>query len=634
MFEAFAIGIRLRLLDSVTGGLVSMAGQFSAFNRHVDGSKANLAQLEEKLKRIKMMGIVGGAMMGAGVAGLAMFKAPLEEAAKFDQQVAKFKLFGLGDAVNSEATKFAKGMNIIGTSYTDAMRHMNEAQGVFRESGLSGSAALAGAKLAAPLLSKIDFATESLDDESRARMRTSSLAMLRFVELRGGLNSPGAFSNIADAGWKAIQTSGGNINWEQLRQFMARGGVAAQGLNNTALFGELEPVIGEMKGSTAGNALMTAYNRLVGGVRIPNQIAHLLAENGIWDPSKVIWNSQGGIKAFKGNPLRDFSTFSQDPMQFYQRDILPMYAKMHLDTPQDRARENTLLFGRTGGAFFSLIDRQQAIAARSVAAQAKAMGVDASVNVAAQTPQGKLNDLTAKWKNLLVELGNTVMPAVIKGVEGLTSGLKIAVDFMHQFPALSKGIIIGFAILAGLVAVGGAITLATAGFIALSMSLGLGKTGLGAKLLEAAIGLKAIGAAIPEAAVGAGPKGASKAATAARVAGQAFFWTAVYESIDTAWNGKLGSIDFNSWSALSSSFKGAMGAQSTSATRGQGGVSPYIAAPAGQPIHITVPVKLDSKTIAAPVAKVIAKAAAAPQTGISGFDGSLSPAPAGGIGGY
>src|SRR5579863_4194192 len=258
MFEAYSVGIRLKLIDGVAAGLAGLSSSFAIFNRHIATSQAGLTGIEMQMRRLRTMGLVGGAMAGVGVAGLSLFKGPIEEAAKFQQQVQKFKLYGLGDAVTAEATKFAQGMNIIGTSYTDAMRLMNEAQGVFREGGLSGSAALAGAKLAAPMLAKIDFAAAGLDDETRARMHTQGLAMLRFIEMRGGLQDAKKFNEIADAGWKAIWTSGGNVNWEQYRQFMARGGVAAQGLSSEALFGKLEPIIGELKGSTAGTALMTA----------------------------------------------------------------------------------------------------------------------------------------------------------------------------------------------------------------------------------------------------------------------------------------------------------------------------------------------------------------------------------------
>jgi len=62
---------------------------------------------------------------------------------------------------------------------------------------------------------------------------------------------------------------------------MAKAGTAAFGLSNKALFAELEPIIGELKGSSAGDALMTAYNRLNGIIKLPNQVTHDLMKMGI-----------------------------------------------------------------------------------------------------------------------------------------------------------------------------------------------------------------------------------------------------------------------------------------------------------------------------------------------------------------
>lgn len=458
MFEAYRIGVTIALTNQVTGGLVGMSKQFLS-------TEKDAAKLKATLNEIKLLGTAGAALGAVGVAGLSALKGPLEEASKFQQQVAKFKLFGLGDQMTEEAAKYAKSMNSMGTSATENMRLMVEAQGVFREAGLQGPAALEGAKLAAPTLANIDYATSAFDDESKARMHSQSLSMLRFVEMRGGLQSPEAFNNIADAGWKAIQSSGGNVNWEQMRQFMARGGVAAQGMSNEALFAKMEPIIGEMKGSAAGTAYMTAYNRLIGGVKVPNQVAHLLADNGIWDEKKIEWNSQGGVKRFNGNPLIAAATLNRDPVEFYEKNILPMYAKMNGGkglSQDERNRENLLIFGRTGGAMFSLIDKQLATIHKSVAANEKALGIKASVDVTNETMAGQMLRLHKQWSDLMLELGVTVLPLAIKAARGLIDILKPMIQWMREHERLTKALVIAFAGLSILATIGGMILVFTA----------------------------------------------------------------------------------------------------------------------------------------------------------------------------
>ncbi len=95
-----AVAVRLRLIDSVSTGLISMAGQFMTLNRHMVASRAQLRAFEADLKRIKTMGLLGGVAFGVGAAGLYAFKTPLEEAKKWTQEAARFASLGFGDKVN------------------------------------------------------------------------------------------------------------------------------------------------------------------------------------------------------------------------------------------------------------------------------------------------------------------------------------------------------------------------------------------------------------------------------------------------------------------------------------------------------------------------------------------------------
>jgi hypothetical protein len=565
--------------------------------------------------------MMGGAMLArGGEVELGMLQAPIDEAARYQSAVARFQLFGLGDRLNADAIKFARSMKIVGTSMTDAVNYMAEAQGVFRESGLQGSEALRGAKLAAPMLAKIAFATSGLDEESQSRLHTQSLAMLRFIEMRGGLNSPAAFNGIAEAGWKAIRSSGGNVNWEQLRQFMARGGVAAQGLSNKALFGELEPVIGELKGSTAGNAWMTSYNRLVGGVRLPNQVAHLLADNGIWDASRIVWNSQGGIKRFNGNPLRDMQTFSSDPVAFYEKNILPMYQRMHLDSTEDRARENTLIFGRTGGMLFSLIDRQMENIKHSVEAQNKTLGIDASVNVAKGTYQGQLLNYHKQMQNLQIALGTQILPMLIRGLQWLNPHLAQAAAWIGRHSTLTKGLLVLFAGIGTLAMVSGAVVSVGGAFTLISGAITAGG-GLAAGLAGVSTGLTALAPAMA-------------AVVAAMLAWKAGSAAGKYISDHYVSGTKFGDW-LGSAEAHTLAFFGNKDAKEAIANNAKwkAHLASNYTGNAGHAIQVHSKVYLDKREVGRAVTQHQTREAMRPQTGMSSFDGSMMPGPIGFVGG-
>lgn len=459
-FEAYSVAVKLSLVNHTSMALSAISADLMRVNRGAAAAQAGLAGLHTEMIKIKRLGLIGGAMAGAGFGMLSMLKGPLEEAKLFEQQMGKFKLFGMSDAQNTEALNFAKNMNIMGNSARENLKLMTEAQGVFRESGMAGSAALDGAKLAAPYLAKINFSASTLDEESAAKLKTSSKAMLRYVDMSGGLQSAAKFNELANAGWKLTQTSGGAVDWEQLRQYKARAGVSGQYETEEGL-AMMEPIIAELKGSTAGFASRTAYNRLNGIIKVPNQVASELLKNGIWDKDKVTLNAMGGIKAFNGNPLKDSALMMQNKIKFYEKNFKPMYDKANL-SPEERARKNAMFFGSTGGMEFSLIDKQLPAIHRSLDAYHQAKTVDESYKVAGGTLAGQEADLHAKWKNVMLELGVTILPMAINSAQGLTAALKGFTEFAKNNPGVIKALTVAFVALGVSMAFGGTVILLTA----------------------------------------------------------------------------------------------------------------------------------------------------------------------------
>lgn len=484
--EAYKIAVKVSLVENVTRGLQMMA-------RHFKSTDADAKALEARLKSIGKMAAIGGVLMGGGLGGLALLKGPLDEAAKYQTLLERFKQFGMGDAAMKDAEKFVEAQDIMGASQRDMMRYFVEAQGVFRESGAHSVAEqLAAAKAAAPLMAKMNFAMMGLSEDARHATEAKQQDILRFADSMGGVNHPARFAALLDAGFKAVQSSGGNVDFSQFRQFVSKGGTAAYGLSGRSMFADLEPIIGEMKGSTAGTALMTAYNRLNGIVKLPNQVAHELVKNGIWDGSKIVWNSQGGIKAMTGNPLRDQGLYSSDPVEFYRQKMMPMYASQHLNDAQ-RLRENALIFGRTGGSFFNLIDRQMPTILRSRDAYNKAHGITPEYEAVGKTFQGREGALTAKWQTLMLIIGKDggILDMATKGLGLLGEGLRKIITFARAHPVLTKLAVAGFALMSVFAIVGGGIALISAGFSGLAVLAPVLSIGIGA----ASIAFAAIAAA-------------------------------------------------------------------------------------------------------------------------------------------
>lgn len=378
--------------------------------------------------------------MATGYFGFRLLKGFVDEAARYQTMTEKFRQFGMGQAATEEALRFAETTRVRGSSATDMLKYLVEAQGVFSESGrTSVEEQLRAAKLAAPVLARINFASRGLDEHQREASTAKQMDMLRFTETAGGLKSPERFNELMDAAFRAIQSSGGNVDFTQYRQFMAKAGTSAFNLSNKALFAELEPIIGELKGSAAGDALMTAYNRLNGIIKLPNQVTHDLMAMGIWDASKIELNSLGGVKRFRGNPLIDAQLFSQSPVEYYENVILPLYRRHHY-TEEQKQRENALIFGRTGGKMFSLIDKQLETIHHRIDAYGIARGLNDAYVAVGVTYNGKAIDFHKKWQNLQRVMGKDggLLDTFTQGLDTLTHSLQQMADIAHRHPEMAK----------------------------------------------------------------------------------------------------------------------------------------------------------------------------------------------------
>jgi hypothetical protein len=429
MSDVYKIGISVVLGNLVSAELLKIVGQFGSADKAALGFAGKL-----------------GLVAGAATILVAGLSAGVREASKFETELAKFRMYGLGDKINEDAKNFAMNMKIAGLNFTDAMHFMNEAQGVFRQSGRSDASALDAAKIAAPVLAKIAFIDKALYGKDDASAHSpESLAMLRWIDMTGGANDPTGkrFNELADVGFRLKTTSGGQIDWEQLRQFRARAKTAGFSFSDE-MYAMAEPIIGELKGSTAGTSLATAYNRAHAIIKVPSQGVGEYLKLGLWNKNDVEVNSLGGIKKLHGDPLVDAKGYDQNFIKWYFDHVIPIYDKMGLDKDQ-RIRENALLFGSTGGNIMSLVDRQRDLIGASALAFGKAHHIDQGYEDAMGTPSGKSVAITSEWSKLLTHIGEDVLPiwnVALKATLSILEGANWLFEWTHKPHPLSDASVV------------------------------------------------------------------------------------------------------------------------------------------------------------------------------------------------
>ena len=484
----------------------------NVLNNQLIGAHGNVTSLNSTMGKLA----ISAAAVGAGLLILSSFKAPLSEAEKMQTQMAKFAQFGMSDAVNAQANQYARSVKVMGASAREMLTYMTEAQGVFRESGDSNAAnQLVGAKIMAPIMAKIHFAQAAL---GRGEMTDADdRNMLRFIEDRGGATDPNQAVKIAENGYKLLNSSGEQVHWGDLKDLIVRSAALGRTMSDQGI-SELEPIIAAMHGGTTGSGLRVAYNRMMGFQRlIPHQAIDEYLKLGLWDSKSIEFNSQGGIKKFNSNPLKDADLESSRPVQWYVQDFLPAIAKKYGQSilgnddhaKNAREREINLIFGggSTGASVYTRIDQMLPNIGLSVASQLKAAGIDKSDKLAAETYAGQKIALAASWQTLMMHTGEVVLPAVIKGLKLMDSVVTGITSFAENHPTIFKVIIGGFAALGVALVAFGTLAFFSVGIAAIAAAgpvlAGLGTAIMGVFAASGPIALAVAGIAGLGLAVGA-----------------------------------------------------------------------------------------------------------------------------------
>lgn len=631
MFEAWKIGVRVSVLDYASIGLRAISGAFMR-------TEADAAKLEKRIQSIHSQLLKGGLMVGAGVGILAAFKVPLEEAKKFQTETARFASLGFGDQVNDQAVQFAKGMRTIGTSTVENMALVSDAMAVFKN--------LDHAKFAAPIMAKMKFANEAMfGKEAGGANERKFMDMLKVIEFRGGLSSEKEFDTQANYVQQVIAGSRNRVDATALLQALKTGGVALSRRHNDAFYLGSEPLIQEFGGSRYGTAAMSIYQNLVqsrGTITAQQELYRL----GLLDPAKVQFNKLGMLKkalpgAFVGSSVLE----NEGELALLQKVLLPAFKAKGITSDEDIIREFGMILGnRTGSGLMSRIYQQRDQIAIQSAANAHAQNIDQMAGAANKTLAGKEIDFHAKFNNLLLQTGNTVLPMAVRALEILNPMLERMARWMQQHPTMFGLVIKGLIGLSAALIGFGALNIISAGF----KGLGLALKGFGG-LIQIARGLVGVAGGLTMVASAAGVfmaayagwkaggwlNGKIDAATAAATGNKNDTWASAFYDKSHPFNPLTGKREFSLHSAIfgtSDDIKKGRELEMQYSKYATG--SPYIASSSQQMVQVSTTLNVDGRAMAKAVTTHQAKAATAPQTGISGLDSSQGPLPIGATGSW
>ncbi|MGE7139653.1 hypothetical protein ACQKIE_18660 [Luteibacter sp. NPDC031894] len=441
-------------IASVNATLATQQQRMAGINKQQQRMAAARSQMHATQAVGAHMAIGGAAAMAAGHGVLGAVRPTLDEAKAFQQQVAQLRSQGIGDAAVADAVKFARGMDVIGSSATDNLKLLKEANSVLRD--------MHEAEQVTPYLARMKFGIESVmaqgghGDGHGENAETMFMDLLKVAELRGAAKNPESLKRVLDFATQAYVSSGGMVKPEDLLNMIKTGGIAAKQLDDSSFFFGLLHTMQEMGGHRAGTGLATAYQNWAAG-RSTQQSAEELAQLGLLEKGSVKYGSTGHITKVLPGGLKDADLYRTNPFEFLMTRVVPkINPGGALNDQQVVSKINALFSGRKGGDLFASLYLERANIAKHLAAAPKAYGVDALYKEGGGTAGGMELDLEAKKRDLYRELGTQILPLYVAGLGKLVAILRRVNAFAEAHPRIAKAFTVtagGFGLI--MTAVGG-----------------------------------------------------------------------------------------------------------------------------------------------------------------------------------
>lgn len=454
------------LRDAVAASTKQMEAQQQRL-RQLSQQQQRMGAARDAMTRTQAMGshmAVGGlAAMATGQHVLGALSPAMDEAKAFQTQMAQLRAMGVGEATVTDAVKFARGMDIMGTSATENLKLLKESYGVLRDMHES--------EQVAPYLARMKFGIETVmantghGEGHGENAEAMFMDLLKVAELRGAAKDPTRLKHVLDFATQAYVASGGLVKPEDLLNMIKTGGIAAKQLDDTQFFFGMLHTMQEMGGHRAGTGLATAYQNWAAG-RSTQQSAEELRQLGLLNKDAIQYGKTGHLKKMLPDALKDGELYRTNPFEYLMTRVVPkLNPDGKLSDQQVISKINALFSGRKGGDLFASLFMERANIAKHLAAAPNAYGVNALYQEASQTAAGQEAELLARKADLYRELGTQLLPVYVAGLQTLTRAVRRLTGWNQSHPMLAKGILMVAGSLGVLMTVMGGVMVGLGGLV-------------------------------------------------------------------------------------------------------------------------------------------------------------------------
>lgn len=451
MIDAFRIGVALNLTSNASGMLNVLAKDFLGLKGHISATMAELTRVQVAIAGLGAVAVGSGILVGMKhlidhgetlVHQQELFRASLKDSGMTAQQIAI-------ETAKVTAAAWQNTRDVLGTTAAENLQSIRELRMVFGGEGANDPAATKRAIENLPAVTKAQMILESIKGSGGG---DQVFAMAKAAEMRGDSMDPAKFTVLLNDMVKAAIASGGRVLGTDFLNTFKYGRTAALGWSETFIASILPTLIQEMKSGSGsggvggpGNALMSAYQEVVGGV-MSNKAAEEFYKLHLLDPHKIIRTKTGHIKGVLPGGVAGSAEFINSPYNWIQDFLVPALhaqaAKEHVsaDKMQGWIQEQIAhAFGnRTAQQIMTMFATQQVRFQKDAAVNAAAGGLDVYNQNVNTDPTMVLNKFQAAWTNLMTAFGAPAVPIAMTVMTNVTNVVNTMSKIATEHPGAVK----------------------------------------------------------------------------------------------------------------------------------------------------------------------------------------------------
>jgi hypothetical protein len=343
-------------------------------------------------------------------------------------EAVRMDVSGMSESEIAEAEKLSGELSqryrsLSQTTIMHSLRNMRAIVGTYEEA----------AKILDPVL-KLRVIAQGAQPEHVEELAEDFDKLVKGMEIKGVTMDPDKFRSYMQGMAKAINVFGDTLRPTDYYEMFKYGRQSTQNLSEKFMLETAPTLAQELGGSSAGKAMSSFYQAIVGG-RIKEQSVKEMEKLGLINEDKVVRTKTGSIKGLLPGGVKGADLAASDPYAWVNERLLPALTTHGITSQEDiQAVIATIFQQGTAAQMASIFATQQSRVKKDWDRVHESKGLEAADIFQSNDPGVVWAGMTEQFKNLLAAAGSPLVKPAVDGMHAIASGIVALENAAHEHP--------------------------------------------------------------------------------------------------------------------------------------------------------------------------------------------------------